>query len=278
MEKSLKEIMESLPQPMTLPEVLESYSHIELTNEEMIEAVIFAKRQKERRLHDEEVKKRQEENRKHLTGHGWTYQQTRDFMLYRAANLFGRFNIDDLNRPVFDLLCYYFSNDKMFVSVAKDMQIENPSLDKGILLYGGFGSGKTWLMKLFAKNQRQVFHVHNAKEIADDFQTGGVEAVEFWTKQHKAAFEDPDVFYQKILGVCIDDIGAEDEKKHYGNNRNVIGDMIELCYSNGNVGPLLHVTTNLNAEQIKDYYGGRVASRMKEIFNLIVLPGADRRK
>ncbi len=39
-----------------------------------------------------------------------------------------------------------------------------------------------------------------------------------------------------------------------------------------------HVTTNLSGDQIEENYGTRVRSRMREMFNMIILPGEDRRK
>ena len=89
-------------------------------------------------------------------------------------------------------------------------------------------------------------------------------------------------------GLCLDDIGTEDVKVNYGNRKSVIGDIIEQRYSiiekledpdniKNNCGDLLHATTNLSSPQLVEYYGGRVTSRMREIFNFIELPGNDRR-
>jgi hypothetical protein len=39
----------------------------------------------------------------------------------------------------------------------------------------------------------------------------------------------------------------------------------------------LHITSNLNGEGIKARYGERFYSRLKEMFNIIHLPGKDRR-
>jgi len=72
------------------------------------------------------------------------------------------------------------------------------------------------------------------------------------------------------MGMCIDDLGTEDIKNHYGNKKNVIGDLIELKYAKKTTGIYLHGTTNLTAEQLKDFYGSRVTSRMREIFNLSI--------
>jgi hypothetical protein len=133
-------------------------------------------------------------------------------------------------------------------------------------------------MKLFSKNQRQSFKVVSAKNIADQFETDGEDSMNEFVYLYKNALNDYESFLQKNSGLCIDDLGTEDLKIHFGNRKNVIGDVIEKRYFCKHVGVLFHATTNLTAEQLKDFYGGRVVSRMREIFNFIELPGEDRRK
>lgn len=41
---------------------------------------------------------------------------------------------------------------------------------------------------------------------------------------------------------------------------------------------LTHATTNLSAPELKDYYGNRVRSRMREMFNLIEFDGGAKDK
>jgi DNA replication protein DnaC len=258
---------------------LEHYSHIELTEEEVDEAILAAKVKKSIRLEYEENQRRAEENRRALTSTAWSAEQTKSFMLYRAKQVFEKpFALDEHNQIIFDLLCHYFSGDDSFVAIAENLGVANPSLDKGIFLAGNFGVGKTWLMKLFARNKRQVYHLHNAKGVADAFETDGEEAVRSFVQPIKNAVNDGTRFYQPYSGLCLDDIGTEDVKTNYGNKKNVIGDLIEKRYAAGSCGVLLHATTNLSAEELKTFYGGRVTSRMREIFNFIELPGQDRRK
>lgn len=260
-------------------EVAENYKHIELTPEEELEGILWAKQKKERELQAKRIKEIEAKNRKALSSSQWSYKQTNDFMLYRASEIFsGKFILDQQNKFLFELLCQYFSDSKDFISLAAFFKIENPSLNKGIMLAGNFGTGKTWLMKLFAKNQRQVFHVYNAKEIANNFESFGQEDALDFVNKKKNPTNDSNAFYQPFAGLCIDDIGTEDIKNHYGNKKNVIGDLIEQRYSHGNTGVFFHATTNFSSQQLKDFYGERVTSRMREIFNFIDIPGSDRRK
>lgn len=257
---------------------MEAYSHIELTPDEIDEAILWAKRKKEDFLKDANLRELEAKNRKFLTGSQWTVKQTESFMEYRATRIFDTpFLLDNSNLFVYKMLCYYFSNDSEFVTMANSLDIKNSSLDKGILLVGSIGVGKTVLMKLFSRNQRQVFAMKTAKSIADMFQTEGEASLQQLLVCPPLPVNDSSNFYHSKMGLCIDDIGTEELKNHYGNRKNVVGDLIELRYANGNVGPLLHLTTNLTGEQLKDFYGDRVASRLRETMNIMEIKGKDRR-
>lgn len=264
---------------LSVKTALEAYEHIELTGEEYMTAILQAKQKKERLLQYQEQQERAERNRRALTSDMWDYDVTRVFMLQRAQNIFeGKFNVDEKNRVVFDLLCRYFSDDREFLSTAEAIGVSNPSLQKGILLAGTFGTGKTWIMKLFQRNKKACYLLKNAKQIAGEFQEDGVEAVTTYQNKIKNSVNDATLFYQPYCGLCIDDLGTEDIKNNFGNKANVIGDLIEMRYAKGNAGPFLHATTNMDAQGIKEFYGGRVVSRMREVFNIIELSGNDRRK
>lgn len=256
-----------------------SYDHIQLTEDEMDAAILEAKRKKERLLELQEREQQAAEHRKLLTAKHFTYEQTHGMMIFRAANLFeGEFKLDENNTEIFKLLCLYFSHDTNFVPAATAMGVKAASLEKGILIAGNFGVGKTWLMQLFSRNQLQVFAVHNAKAIADLFEKDGQESQTQFIEPPRLPYNDGQNFYHAVCGLCIDDMGTEREKNHYGNKKSVIGDLIELRYAKKATGPLLHITTNLNAKEVLEAYGGRVGSRLREIMNIIELTGKDRRK
>src|SRR5688572_28740581 len=281
MVKSIQEILKEISPSLHLSakETLENYNHIDLTEDEVYEAIALAKQKKIDKLNKQMVLEKESQNRKLLVESQWSFEQTESFMLWRANDLFGgKSELDENNKIIFDLLCYYFSNDIKFCSFSENIGIKNPSLDKGIFIAGNFGVGKTWLMSLFRKNQRQVFHLHNAKKIANIFESDGEEGVDTFITPPKNAANDASVFFHKVSGLCIDDLGTEDIKTHYGNRKNVVGDLIELRYSKGHTGILLHATTNFTVKQIEEFYGGRITSRMREIFNWVVIDGKDRRK
>jgi len=258
---------------------LAKYKHIRLTDAELEEAILSAKIKKEARLKHEAVLERERFNRENLINNRWSTEQTRSFMQYRAENVFlpKKFVIDRENMLVFDMLCDYFSNDRGFISKALAIGVNNPSLEKGILLCGIFGTGKTWMMQLFSKNQRQCYNMVTCEKIAEAYQVEGVEGIAQYEKNHKNPYNDADSFFHPVSGYCFDEIGSEDEIKNFGNNKNVIGNIIQKRYNMKFCGPLLHGTTNMSGPQINEYFGGRVASRMREVFNFIELKGEDRR-
>lgn len=276
----MEQVLKNQFPEQTLAQALEAYNHIELTQEEIDEAIFLAKRTKDNKIKEQEYQKSVAERRALFTG-TWYADITESFMRYRATEMFkGKFVLDASNSAVFQLLCHYFSDPARneFVALAEAMGVKNPDLNKGLLLHGGYGVGKTWLMQLFSRNRRQVFNVVSSKIVADEYQSEGVDGQDKYVYLQKNPFEDPGYMFHKNSGLCIDDIGAEDVKKHFGNTRNAIGDIIELRYSKGTVGRFFHVTTNLNATQLESYYGPRVTSRMREIFNIINVGGGDRRK
>lgn len=271
---------------LTLKEVLESYKHIELTEDEIDEAILLAKRKKEFQL-EEKKKQELQINRRSFLTQKTNYDLIKGLMQMRAKKIFkNEFMIDDNNSFIFELLCRYFGNDPEFVSMCVGIGIDNASLDKGLLICGVFGTGKTWMMKLFKTNQRQCFEIVDARELANRYKrleaagekiSGDEIFLEYGT-QKKNAVDDPSVFYQPFLGLCLDDMGNEDIKNSYGNKKNLIAELIEIRYLEKQYGQCFHATTNLTADQIEQYYGGRVRSRIREIFNFIELPGPDRRK
>jgi DNA replication protein DnaC len=265
-------------QKLSLQEVVESYKHIELTEDEKLEGLIWALRRKEDSIRVAAQMEREAENRKKLL-QKTNYDLVKSLMLYRFNTKFeGKFKIDEHNEIIFELMCMYFGNDERFVPMALSAGVDNPSLSKGVFLTGNFGVGKTWFMQLFQQNQRQVYFIKNCKDVADEFMQYGEEGMDQYIKVKKNAVNDTSLFLQKESALCLDDIGTEDIKTHYGNKKNVIGDIIEKKYSNGSTGIMFHGTTNLSADQLREFYGHRVTSRMREMLNFIEVVGEDRRK
>lgn len=199
----------------------------------------------------------------------WEAKDVFEYFRFRAGS---GFILDETNHPAIKALCYYFANDKKFEKIDPSY-----SLDKGLCLSGPVGTGKTTLMSIFAQNKRASFQVMSCRRVADMYSNIGPEFLHTYSRPLNVP-SSLDTFYQNKIGVCFDDLGTENTRSHYGDKANVMQDILLNRYDNGTAKIYTHITTNLSADQIEQYYGPRVRSRMREMFNAIEIGGNDRRK
>jgi hypothetical protein len=170
-----------------------------------------------------------------------------------------RFKLSEEEKLIYWLLCLYFTEDKEF-------EKRGLSLRKGLLIFGVTGCGKTTMMNLFRINPRLKFGVFACSKVSEAYKKEGVAALEkFYTQE----------------SICFDDLGTETYAKNFGNESNVMADILMTRYENEcEKGFRTHITTNLTNEQVEEYYGKRVRSRMKEMYNVISFPenSTDKRK
>ncbi len=166
--------------------------------------------------------------------------------------LFGeKFKIYKKDKEILLKLCSYFIKDK------ENCRKFGIDVDKGILLSGPVGCGKTSLMKLlhFLVPHQRKYVVMPCRNIVFAFNHLGYKTIED---------------YGESSFFCFDDMGVEPMGRHYGKDCNVIGEILLSRYDLFLETNLkTHATTNLNAEELEDRYGNRVRSRMRELFNLI---------
>jgi hypothetical protein len=242
---------------------------------------------KSRKIEEEEKKDR----RKRAIAEAmrpWSTKELEHHVWSRAKELPFRFKIDRDNEQVFNLLCLYFSGNPEFEKHGFKSKtgevVQQYSLKKGICLHSEErGTGKTILMELFAHNKKGCYVIMPTAKITRFFEADGDTVITRYSKPW-ACEKDPRFFYQSPIGLCYDDFGDEEIKNHYGNRENVMYRIITSIYSeySENPGkmifPYFHMTTNLTGDQIEAKYDKRVRSRMREMFNWIVLPGKDRRQ
>ena len=161
---------------------------------------------------------------------------------------------------------------KLLVYAIRDKEnceIHKVDLDKGILLLGPVGCGKTSLMTLIKPFFQNEFHyrIKPSREISFEFINEGYPTI---------------LKYGKSTNVfCFDDLGVEKSLKHFGNDCNTMAEILLSRYDNFiQSGIPTHATTNLNAEELEKLYGNRVRSRLREMFNLVSFPQSneDKRK
>jgi len=159
---------------------------------------------------------------------------------------------------------------KLMVYLFKDKQNADKyklDLRKGLMLNGPVGCGKTSLMLLF----RQLaypgfkFQVVSAREVCIEFMEQGHQVLKYYASIGQ---KHPIVF-------CFDDLGTETSMKYYGNDVNVMAEILLSRYDLFVQKRIpTHITTNLSASELEALYGNRVRSRMREMFNLIAFPQA----
>ncbi len=183
------------------------------------------------------------------------------------------FAYDKDNTGIYVALSAYFMGLESFETEGPSL-LGTPnaklSLNKGLLLFGNRGVGKTVLMELFAHNPYQPFLVIPCTQIEREFEKDGVEVIDRYS--NRLIVNDPGRHYgHKTLGYCFDDLGNEADGKHYGKTLNVMERILEDRYRHCR-GPLTHLTTNGEIEQLEKAYGERVYDRMVQMFNLIQFP------
>lgn len=220
------------------------YEDVILTDEETAEALRLMRKQK----HQSEMEKQWRENmRKEYQPVKMDKKQLRDYVLKE----FPGFNTD-VQKDQFESLLDYFTGES----------------EKGLLLYGGVGCGKTTLMRVFEWNPKASYAVKECTEIAQLFsrKEGGYEAIRPLKGIMHGQRND---FNQTEYGICFDDLGEEKNQKHFGNEANVMEEIILARYINRDLWNKTHITTNLTPEKIEEIYGSRVRSRMREMFDVI---------
>lgn len=141
-------------------------------------------------------------------------------------------------------------------------------LNKGLLLTGPVGCGKTSLMKLInhVVPIRERYNIKSCREVSYDFMSQGYDAIHTYTYQ--SFKNNNNVKVPKTW--CFDDLGTENTLKYYGNECNVMAEILSSRYELFIEKDMItHLTTNLTAQEIENLYGNRVRSRMREMFNLI---------
>lgn len=175
------------------------------------------------------------------------------------------FTIDNDNRPILKSLSLYFTNDERFCDVG-----EGFSLAKGLLITGDVGCGKTELMSLARQNPKLCYSQHDCVEVSRQYQEQGSTIID--TYALNPSVRDRDLtFNQEFLGRFFDDLGSESISRNFGNERNVMSEIILQRYK---LHPrhMTHFTSNLTLQQLGEVYGNRVLDRLREMCNIIEFP------
>lgn len=190
----------------------------------------------------------------------YDYKKVVSFLIETAEKHLGKkFQIPKNEQGIIFGILAWFLEDEL---VAKEMKID---LRKGILLTGPIGCGKTTLLKLMQKipSNRKNFGVYATRQVVSEFMQTGFETIEKYSRGN--LYNET----RQMRSICFDDLGAETTSKYFGNDCNVMAEILLTRYDlYEEKGLITHITTNLTAGEIESIYGNRLRSRMREMFNL----------
>lgn len=133
------------------------------------------------------------------------------------------------------------------------------------IITGEPGVGKTTLVR----TPRMV----SASLLAMEFQVHGLSAIK--------GLINPMIEYENRT-VTIDDLGTEEDVKHFGNGLDPIAYVVQRIYDMNQATPdnpvKLIITTNLDKNTLEARYGIRVIERLWELCDRIVLEDTNLRK
>lgn len=162
-----------------------------------------------------------------------------------------KFVIDQHNKSVIEQMYYYLTMNKKYKG----------DLNKGILMIGNYGTGKTIIMMIIKylieiNTDRRLTFI-NCSNMYEETKDRGIT-----------------YFYKRP--IILDEIGRETQViKDYGTERRP---MIELLSQRYNNRAWTFGTSNMNQSEIAEFYGGYIFDRFIEMFNIIKLDGNSRRK
>lgn len=188
-----------------------------------------------------------------------------------------QFIVDRFNKDVLRFLLYYFNN----CALAEDVfPGRGYKLHKNIMLKGSKGVGKSLIMQCFSEYLR---HIGSPRAFVNRSVTEMVNHYTLHSSINSYTFNEDSRGVPHPFSICLNDIGLEDDKNHYGTRTADLTDEFLLARNDiwATYDKFGHITTNLDEAQLakrfsaKDKYG-RIVDRFKT-YNVIPLLGESRR-
>lgn len=179
-------------------------------------------------------------------------------------------------------IMYYFLKDENFFFCENLSNLSQPSFDKGILLIGNFGNGKTAVIATFEK----IFKGHKSTSFKG-YSTN--EVVNLFEKINPASQEQliTRSEFDKMMNTgkrYFDDIKTERHASNFG-KMNLMKDILEVREKNN---LLTHGSCNFKdgfdndipsaLDEFEEKYGSRLYDRIFKMFNIIEFKGKSFRR
>lgn len=213
----------------------------------------------------------------------YTIKEIRNLFFIEYKTMFKRdFQItEDSNYLLSTILCYFFKDKRFFNSpyliIPKGT---TPSFDKGLLVIGGFGIGKTSILLTL----EQVFHKYVKYDPQLHFKAITANELVIEYEKIKTAEEKEDYYNKYRRGFkFFDDVKKEDYASNFG-KVNLFEKFFFLRDINRsktiitcNYDPLYHNNFEKGLDEFGTRYGGHIYDRLLDNFNFIEARGASLR-
>lgn len=178
---------------------------------------------------------------------------------------------------------YSFNNyESVWRDIAQNLaETDKKTMQRGYYLTGGVGCGKTTIFKILSAvltNLQVPNKFVSMSTVVRDYQTNGLAGIDY-------LFENPQingygVVIPKPKVIFLDDIGIESVQQHYGNKLNLVDYIVHSRYDIWKTKPSLklHLSTNLNKEEMSERYDKRTISRIAEMSLFFKMPEINFRK
>ncbi|WP_438423231.1 DnaA ATPase domain-containing protein [Aquimarina macrocephali] len=179
------------------------------------------------------------------------------------------YEINSDNEKVVKTIFRYFLKQEDFNQYGLIKSV--PSLEKGLLIYGNYGIGKSLLFEILHKIGKELvtkrndaslwFNCISSGSFIDDYMRASRDKESTFSLKH---------YYSGKL--YIDDLGFE--KKAF-NKTEVFA---EVLFERNKNKAITYVTTNHKPSEITERYGERIGDRLPEMFNIIKWEGKSFRR
>jgi hypothetical protein len=179
-------------------------------------------------------------------------------------------------------IMYYFLKDENFFFCPNLSGISAPSFDKGLLIIGNFGNGKTAVMATFEKIFKPIksvsFKGYSTNEVVNLFEKINATSNDQLITRSE---------FDKMMNTgkrYFDDVKTERHASNFG-KMNLVKDILEVREKNN---LLTHITCNFKTgfdndiqaglDEFEEKYGSRLYDRIFKMFNVIEFKGKSFRR